>query len=277
MSYLKKYGSFVVNENKNEDISLQIIRTLSWLRGVISNSEGLYMPFVFKNRKVMYETSRLISELINTSIFDVLKIHISRSEKEGDSYDTRFSNLVKSRTGTNVLYNLDFITKSLIPKNIKFSVREESEKSSLEKFVKFVKLYKSIIERVDNNQLDNKVLLALRQLTELIRDINSQVESGKINESYDSNDSNFIMGKIKQKFTKDLVSKMLEDEIKMWVSDDWVNDFKSESDWYTIHGGGEAEEIIIDQMIDWFEKEFNREVNEEQRTSLKDEIENEYF
>jgi hypothetical protein len=67
--------------------------------------------------------------------------------------------------------------------------------------------------------------------------------------------------KIKENFTEDTVSEMLADEIKEWSDED---NYKSVSN-------GEAEEMVLHQLISWYEKEF-KQLNEEDKNGLEKEL-----
>lgn len=72
----------------------------------------------------------------------------------------------------------------------------------------------------------------------------------KYNENQEHQDPIFALTKIKENFTKDEVQKMLNKEIKHWIPEEKGFDF------YTTSGNGEAEDVIINQMISWFEKKY---------------------
>jgi len=63
--------------------------------------------------------------------------------------------------------------------------------------------------------------------------------------------------KIQNEFAKDKVKSMLEDEIKEWIPDN------EDIDYYYKVSNGEAEDIIINIMINWFEKKYNKLTKEE--------------
>jgi tRNA C32,U32 (ribose-2'-O)-methylase TrmJ len=74
-------------------------------------------------------------------------------------------------------------------------------------------------------------------------------------------DINHAVVKIKEYFTEDTVSEMLADEIKEW----------SDEDNYKSINNGEAEEMVLYQIISWYEKEF-KQLNEEQKKELQKEL-----
>ena len=72
----------------------------------------------------------------------------------------------------------------------------------------------------------------------------------KYNENLDQQDPVFAISKIKEQYTKDKVQDMLDKEIKQWIPDE------KDPDFYSTSGNGEAEDVIINQMIGWFDKKY---------------------
>ena len=72
----------------------------------------------------------------------------------------------------------------------------------------------------------------------------------KYNENQEQQDPIFAITKIKEEYPVDIVKEMLEKEIKMWEPEE------SDPDFYSTSGNGEAEDVIIDQMIGWFDKKY---------------------
>ena len=85
---------------------------------------------------------------------------------------------------------------------------------------------------------------------------------------YNENNSDIhhAIVKIKENFTESTVSEMLADEIKEWTEE---GDYKAVSN-------GEAEEIIVHQLISWYKKEFSKQLDEEQEAQLEDALKEEY-
>ena len=79
-------------------------------------------------------------------------------------------------------------------------------------------------------------------------------------------DKHHAVVKIKEHFSEETVSEMLTDEIKEWVE---------EGD-YKVVSNGEAEEIILHQLISWYKKEFSKQLDEEQEAHLEDALKEEY-
>lgn len=76
-------------------------------------------------------------------------------------------------------------------------------------------------------------------------------------------DVEHAMVKIKEHFSKEKVQEMFNDELLQWVDDDWKKEHKSELDWYTKNNNGEAQDIVISQIVDWYTKNFDN-INEEE-------------
>jgi hypothetical protein len=72
----------------------------------------------------------------------------------------------------------------------------------------------------------------------------------KYNENQEQQDPEFAIAKIKEEYSQDKVENMLEKEIKQWISDE------EDPDFYSTSGNGEAEDVIINQMIGWFDKKY---------------------
>ena len=79
-------------------------------------------------------------------------------------------------------------------------------------------------------------------------------------------DKHHAVVKIKEHFSEETVSEMLADEVKEWVE---------EGD-YKVVSNGEAEEIILHQLISWYKKEFSKQLDEEQEAHLEDALKEEY-
>jgi len=72
----------------------------------------------------------------------------------------------------------------------------------------------------------------------------------KYNENQEQQDPEFAIAKIKEEYSQDKVENMLEKEIKQWIPDE------EDPDFYSTSGNGEAEDVIINQMIGWFDKKY---------------------
>lgn len=91
----------------------------------------------------------------------------------------------------------------------------------------------------------------------------------KYNENQEQQDPIFAITKIKERYPKDMAQEMLDKEIKQWIPDE------KDPDFYSTTGNGEAEDVIINQMIGWFEKKYYA-LSEENYENVKDLITKEY-
>ena len=91
----------------------------------------------------------------------------------------------------------------------------------------------------------------------------------KYNENLDQQDPVFAIAKIKEEYPKDKVQDMLDKEIKQWIPDE------KDPDFYSTSGNGEAEDVIINQMIGWFDKKYYS-LSEENFEKIKQLILKEY-
>jgi hypothetical protein len=91
----------------------------------------------------------------------------------------------------------------------------------------------------------------------------------KYNENQEQQDPEFAIAKIKGRYPEDMVQDMLNDEINQWKPDE------EDPEFYSTTGNGEAEDIIINQMIGWFEKKYYA-LSEENFEKVKQLIVKEY-
>ncbi len=99
----------------------------------------------------------------------------------------------------------------------------------------------------------------------------------KTYENFMDFDPDFAIAKIKHFFSDYDVKNMVDDEIENWVEDEQIgDDYEGKVDWYYDNASGESEEVVIDQLIDWYEKEFNKELDDTQRDELYKRIVKEY-
>ena len=76
-------------------------------------------------------------------------------------------------------------------------------------------------------------------------------------------DIDFAIVKIREHFSEEEVSEMVSKEISEWSDDD---------EFYSNNGNGEAEEVVIQEMINWFKREFSKQIEESDFAALEDEI-----
>lgn len=80
-------------------------------------------------------------------------------------------------------------------------------------------------------------------------------------------DTDFAIVKIREHFSEEEVVGMVKKEISEWVDDE---------DFYSNNGNGEAEEVVIQEMINWFKREFSKQIEEDEFAALEDEIRTAY-
>lgn len=74
----------------------------------------------------------------------------------------------------------------------------------------------------------------------------------KFNESVE--DPDFIMAKIKEQFPYDVVKEMFDKEVNEWTPDG------EDDTWYERYGNGEAQDVVITDLIGWVEKKYDDEI-----------------
>lgn len=89
----------------------------------------------------------------------------------------------------------------------------------------------------------------------------------------DEFDADFAVAKINHFYSEYDVKNMIDDEIENWVEEEQIgDDYEGKVDWYYDNASGEAEEVVINQLIDWYEREFKKELSEEQIEDLSQRI-----
>jgi hypothetical protein len=101
-------------------------------------------------------------------------------------------------------------------------------------------------------------------------------KNSMLKENLESFDLQFAMAKIKEEFDEDKVIGMFDEEVLEWVDSDWQDDYESEYDWYIDHNNGEAQDSVINQIINWYKKEFDKRLNIDGHSELFDAIKSEY-
>ena len=99
----------------------------------------------------------------------------------------------------------------------------------------------------------------------------------KFNENVESEfDLDLAITKIKEQFSDEEVISNYDEEILNWVEEDWADDYDSEYDWYIDHNNGEAQDVVVSDIISWYKKEFNKELSLDEYSDLYDAIKSEY-
>ena len=76
-------------------------------------------------------------------------------------------------------------------------------------------------------------------------------------------DVDFAIVKIREHLSEEEVAGMVNKEISEWSDDE---------EFYSNNGNGEAEEVVIQEMINWFKREFSKQIEESDFATLEDEI-----
>jgi hypothetical protein len=101
-----------------------------------------------------------------------------------------------------------------------------------------------------------------------IKGFNENVESGF--------DLDLAITKIKEHFSEEEVISNYDEEILNWIEEDWADDYDSEYEWYIDHNNGEAQDVIISDIINWYKKEFSKELSIDDYSELHDAIKLEF-
>lgn len=81
---------------------------------------------------------------------------------------------------------------------------------------------------------------------------------------------------ITKKYDEETVLSNLDEEILEWVDDDWRDEYESEYEWYIDHNNGEAQESVINQIINWYKRESNVHLNDDEYSKLFNSIKDKY-
>ena len=102
-------------------------------------------------------------------------------------------------------------------------------------------------------------------------------------------DSDFVMAKIKHFYTDFKIKEMFDEELPNWVDENEVGDkYEDVYDWfYDSHSEDSknpdiiskkrqiafaTSELVVEQLIDWYEEEFSQNLTDEQREELSKRI-----
>jgi len=112
-----------------------------------------------------------------------------------------------------------------------------------------------------------------------MKSINSKIIT-KFDKFYESNnefDVDFAISKIKEEYDEDRVNSLYDDEILNWIGDDWEDDYDSEYEWYIDHNNGEAQDVVITDIINWYVNKFDKKLDTNQHSELFDVIKKNYY
>jgi len=95
-------------------------------------------------------------------------------------------------------------------------------------------------------------------------------------------DADFAMAKIKHFYSEYEVKELFDDELPNWVDDSVYQNFEDVCDWFYDNSIDDSDlkkniaisvsDIVSDQLIDWYEREFKIELTEPQREELSKRI-----
>lgn len=89
-------------------------------------------------------------------------------------------------------------------------------------------------------------------------------------------DLDLAITRIKEEYSDNEVASRYDLEIMEWVDPDWEEDYDSEYDWYIDHNNGEAQDVVIGEMISWYKRTYDKDMSDEDYSELFDEIKSEY-
>jgi hypothetical protein len=89
-------------------------------------------------------------------------------------------------------------------------------------------------------------------------------------------DLDLAITRVKEEYSDDEVAAIYDNEIMEWVDPDWEDDYDSEYDWYIDHNNGEAQDVVIGEMINWYKRTYDKDMSDEDYSELFDEIKSEY-
>jgi hypothetical protein len=89
-------------------------------------------------------------------------------------------------------------------------------------------------------------------------------------------DLDLAITRIKEEYSDNEVASRYDLEIMEWVDPDWEDDYECEYDWYIDHNNGEAQDVVIGEMIDWYKRTYDKDISDDDYSDLFDEIKSEY-
>jgi len=98
----------------------------------------------------------------------------------------------------------------------------------------------------------------------------------KVFEGVDTFNIDDAMSSIRNAYSEDAVTSAFDSEVIDWVDEDWVDDYDCEYDWYVDHNNGEAQDVIIDDIIKWYKSQINIRLDVMNEIELSDAIKQEY-
>jgi hypothetical protein len=102
------------------------------------------------------------------------------------------------------------------------------------------------------------------------------IKGYKIFENSQEFNIDFVMAKIKENFSEEKVADMFDNEMMNWIDSDWESEYETEYDWYMSHNNGEAQDVVIEEIIDWTKLTYKMELKGDQYSLLFDSIKQNY-
>ncbi len=90
------------------------------------------------------------------------------------------------------------------------------------------------------------------------------------------NDLNLVFDEIINKYSENDIIEILHGEILEWVDSDWENKYESEYEWYVDHNNGEAEDVVIGQLISDYEHKNSIKLDSETYLNLYEKLKKYY-
>lgn len=273
MKYIKEFNEYQPDESSVRDLEkyLDVRYEIKDFRGdklIVIDDKPYYLTgFQFnKGRltdKIFHDITSEVMDLHEPSLRRAIKNWIDKHSMLKESIDLsieleyKLRNLTEdskltvndfvSEFGVNPKHMTDFAWASILKNAQKYKNMSDEE---------FEKVYNEYKSNITEDDEDDAV------------------------EEYDEDDDyfdlDFAMAKIKDHFDEMEVVGMFEEEILEWVDSDWEDDYDSEYDWYVDHNNGEAQDSVINQIINWYKKEFNKNLNIDEYSELFDAIKSEY-
>lgn len=91
-------------------------------------------------------------------------------------------------------------------------------------------------------------------------------------------DLDLAITRVKEEYSDDEVASRYDDEMMNWIDSDWEEDgdYDSEYDWYIDHNNGEAQDVVIGEIIGWYKSTYDKDISDDDYSDLFDEIKSEY-
>lgn len=231
MNRIKKYEDFL-NEGKiSQFVFKALTNTSGYIKSVIKRIKGTYTPFDFKDKKMEKDFENKMFELFDYSVFDTIKYHFSKKQKDAAD-KTSLSDLIKTRTSTDVYQLSDSILDLLKIENIKIPEGKEEEiDKTLKQAIDTTKRMISLIKKIDDEIEDDKQFMKdLKDLGELfkgldprtrhLRDKEDSLEAfdkvgSKLDDMEEPKDLDYILDKISKFGMSSLTSKEKDDLEKL--------------------------------------------------------------